>query len=358
MANISRNWAGRIFGTNVGNVGATFENVDGTVVGIVRFNDELLGPVVYDVKGVFDGTKIEFEGIPKNVQGGQVAGEIKADGELGADGVIRGEWASSVGTGGNFVLHPHSDGRAGAGFSGPEQIYTANKQIGAVRLYSDELAVLVRNLERDMVGARTVVTYRKGGDEVSCYWDDFSANAKQIGPLKFVKLTIQAPDQNNTNRIAVVELVADGQNSIRTQGPQESWVIGKSESLYRAMSKHQGWILTNYRRYGNVVNNVIVISFVVLMPDMDVLTRFIFAGFTIILLFVFNFAHTRIIPNAHISFEDKKPSALFRAAPRVWSWLAGIGTAGIATVAVPILAQQTQTILKMLARVLADILGQ
>jgi hypothetical protein len=69
MSRIGRLWAGRLFGTNTGNLFAEFESSDGQLSGTVRLLDDRLGPIVYSVTGNFDGNSLEFTA--ENIQSGE-----------------------------------------------------------------------------------------------------------------------------------------------------------------------------------------------------------------------------------------------------------------------------------------------
>ena len=55
MPTLNRLWAGRVYGTNTGNIFIEFTETDPKIAGIVRFRDEALGVVMYSVTGTLDG---------------------------------------------------------------------------------------------------------------------------------------------------------------------------------------------------------------------------------------------------------------------------------------------------------------
>ena len=70
MANLGKLWAGRAFGTNTGNLAISFTKDEEELEGIIRFQDEQYGIVIYNVTGTFkDGiqltgkTETEIEGV-------------------------------------------------------------------------------------------------------------------------------------------------------------------------------------------------------------------------------------------------------------------------------------------------------
>jgi len=107
MSAIGRLWAGQLFGTNTGNLAAELTNTETGFTGIVRFLDNTFGIVVYAVTGTFDGTTIEFTGTAQQAAPNTETGTVTARGTLNPGGDLRGEWSSTIGTGGIFVLFPH-----------------------------------------------------------------------------------------------------------------------------------------------------------------------------------------------------------------------------------------------------------
>jgi hypothetical protein len=109
MAAIGRTWAGRVFGTNTGNLSVEFKAAaeEDQLEGTLRFLDEQFGICVYELKGEFDGRTLSFRGVPVQSAEGVEVTPIQAKGELNPEGYIRGTWSSESGTGGNFIIHPH-----------------------------------------------------------------------------------------------------------------------------------------------------------------------------------------------------------------------------------------------------------
>jgi hypothetical protein len=62
MSGITKLWAGRVFGTNTGNLFVEMSGEDKNLSGKLRFSDGRWGVVVYAIKGAFDGTRVEFNG--------------------------------------------------------------------------------------------------------------------------------------------------------------------------------------------------------------------------------------------------------------------------------------------------------
>src|SRR5215203_5030314 len=107
MSNIGRLWAGYIYGTNTGNVFAELEQAENRVAGLLRVMDREFGIAVYRVQGAFEKGKLELDGVPEGTIEGIESGNIRVAGTLTPEGQIRGQWNSTLGTGGTFLLFPH-----------------------------------------------------------------------------------------------------------------------------------------------------------------------------------------------------------------------------------------------------------
>ena len=133
---IGKLWAGRLFGTNMGNLFVEFDATDGEIAGTARFMDERFGLVIYIVKGTFDGANIKFVGQCTQCPEGVATAEVSAQGILTPEGQLRGQWSSTLGTGGTFILHPHDSNSEGVTAPGllPERMHVATRTVGAIRL--------------------------------------------------------------------------------------------------------------------------------------------------------------------------------------------------------------------------------
>lgn len=106
MSGIAKLWAGRVFGTNTGNLFIEFEQTAPRLSGTLRFLDSVQGIAVYRVEGTCDD-RLVLTG--HRVQGGdpENEGELAIEGRLTSEGFLRGMWKSTIGTGGTFELRPH-----------------------------------------------------------------------------------------------------------------------------------------------------------------------------------------------------------------------------------------------------------
>lgn len=97
MATIGRLWAGRLYGTNTGNLAVELNAADDGLQGTIRFMDDRYGPIVYHAKGKFENGRLSFEAVPEAVLEGQSAGTITASAMLLDNGNLKGEWSRPLG---------------------------------------------------------------------------------------------------------------------------------------------------------------------------------------------------------------------------------------------------------------------
>jgi len=134
MSNLQGAWAGRIYGTNTGNVFLEFTQTGNDFNGVARLHDDKYGIAVYNISGsILDGT-IKINGSPQQAAEGVVLGEATIIGELKQDGSIAGRWETTIGSAGTIRLYPHNYEEKMTKSTEPEQVYNKIIPIGSVRL--------------------------------------------------------------------------------------------------------------------------------------------------------------------------------------------------------------------------------
>ncbi|MFZ7318277.1 hypothetical protein ACLS0R_18595 [Comamonas jiangduensis] len=333
MANLGSLWAGHVYGTNTGNFFLEFEKIGPTLVGKLRFMDSHFGLSLYQVEGQFDG-RLALSGTCLQGMPEVETGDLVIEADLTSEGQLRGTWKSSVGTGGTFLAYPHeaslSDQREAQSTAPPEQLYTANITLGAIRLSIDAVDELAEFVRREFVVGRPILTYFVRGNEVTKYYQDFKADADVPYELRYLKLTIQELEAHGINRVVVVELSAHGENVVRVQGINESWVVGKAEATARMLRGYEKTLVTTYKKFGLSLNQVIFLAMLVTMPSiLSLRDRIVFAAVLVALLNALYWFHQRFIPNALISVHADQPSLLRKISPTIVSWI-GAASASLA----------------------------
>ena len=100
-------WAGKLYGTNTGNIFVVFDRSEFGYTGILRFLDDRFGLVVYDVEAKYGDGNFSLPGLPKATPDGITSGKFTAKGTLDERGQIHGTWETELGTAGTLLLHPH-----------------------------------------------------------------------------------------------------------------------------------------------------------------------------------------------------------------------------------------------------------
>lgn len=322
MAGIGQNWNGKIYGTNTGNVALTLEGDDSALTGIIRLSDDKFGVVIYRVSGKFEAGAIELAGVPDSEPSDEVhVGDVKIAGGLTTEGRIDGSWETTIGTGGTFQLWPHSYQAKNAGSEIPEQLNSATRSLGAIRLYPGDVRNLMAQLCKDFTNKRLIVTYNEGGNEKNVYSGDFERVLESIPELRYLKISVQEPEMYGINRLAMIELSADGENIIRVQSVQEAWSIGKAEAIVRFTQVYQRQLATQFRKFGLTVNTGLQLFTLAALPGLSGFgRRLAFASAMISVQTTIALMHKRYIPNFVLFAASKKPSFLGSIGPGLFSW--------------------------------------
>lgn len=332
MTNIGKLWAGKLYGTNTGNLFAEFISADGQFSGTLRVSDDRFGIAVYAVTGTFDGVEVQIEGKPATAPDNLNTGEISAKGSLTPEGHIRAQWSSTIGNGGTFILLPHDSSNPQHIAFSQEQLHTASRRIGALRLYAEDVQELIGFMSRDFSQGRVILTYRERGHEVSRYASDVQNELSRLGELRYLKLYIQAPDANGVNKFALVELNADGINEVRVQGIQESWVVGNVETITSFLKTYQKTLSTTFRSFGLNINGFLAIGTLVFLPELILSRRIIFVLAMASMGWAILFIHKQFIPNVIVYLSPQRPSAFQRVWPQILSWMIAATSAVFASV--------------------------
>jgi hypothetical protein len=326
VSNIGKLWAGGAYGTNTGNLYIELVKTGPDVTGTLRFMDNAFGLAIYRIEGTFDQETLRIAGKPEKSAEGVELGDLEIESKLTPEGNLRGTWTTTLGNGGTFVAFPHdtavSSQHWSRGAPVPEQIYTRNLSLGAVRLFAEDVTQLFQHIQQDFVSGRLVVTFNVRGSEVTKYAEDFLQDSQSLGPLKYLKVMIQEPEAYGINRLVVVELNAFGGNEVRVQGIQESWVIGKAEAIAALMMRNQSTLITTYKKFGLNLNQGIFVAMLVAMPSITKWTeRALFAVAVFALLAALLWLHAKFIPNATVRMEVERPTLFARTWPTLLSWL-------------------------------------
>lgn len=207
-----------------------------------------------------------------------------------------------------------------------------------MRLYSDDVRTLISHIIKDFRTTRPVITYYDNGNEKNIYADDFESLLPQLPEQRYLKISIQEPDLYGINRSAIIELSANGENVIRVQGVQESWVIGKAQWLHDSLLVHKKMLATQFRRFGLTINTFLGIAALAALPGLATFwQRASFLLLMAVIQFVITKFHNRFVPNFVLYPASPKGTLLGRIGPSILSWGATIMGGVLAAVAYGIL---------------------
>lgn len=333
LMNIEGVWAGNIFGTNTGRVFAEFEQDVSRVSGTFRVNDDSLGIIVYTCTGTA-ADQIDLQCLPQQAPEDVEIPGTRVVGSVLADGSFRGRWETEAGTAGLVRLFPHKVNQTELKEAKvePEQIYNRVEQLGSMRLFRDDIKRLLDLVAKGFTQGRLIVTYEHQGNEITQWREDFLGALDELVELRSLGLFIQEPSLGSVNKSVNINLPATGENILRVSGPDDTWVIGKAESLRRALSAFENKVITNYRKHGLNINGLIFLGMLVVMPSIPgMLRRAIFGAAILLVLWALLSIHTKLIPNTLILLKGKPKGPLALAWPSILSWLIGLTASLVAS---------------------------
>jgi hypothetical protein len=327
---LSRLWAGKAFGTNTGNLFVKLQGEDKALTGTLRFNDDANGMLVYGISGTFDGSALKFTGTVQLQQPGHVAGQLVALALLRPTGNLGGEWETTAGTGGTFVLFPHDNPEIANAAITPDQYHTARYIFKPIEITREQIVALADDIQKDFPKARLVVTI-VADTEQSRFLDDYKKRKPNADKAALVKLYISEPESGGTNRVVSVEF-GQQTNSVMTQGGTEEWVLGTLEKLKREIRPFERVYTPNVEWMGLNVNQLLLLGAIAFLPSLSGLRdRAIFLGAVYFLTLAVNWFNAKFLPHSSIYLTAKREGLVARVGPSVWSWCVGIAASVIAT---------------------------
>jgi hypothetical protein len=104
VTDLTGKWAGRVVGTNVGNLLIEFHQEGRNINGTCRFNDWQYGLAIYKFSGRIDD-RIHLALTPESAPEGVPLGPATAVASIEQDGSLVGDWESESGTAGTFQVY-------------------------------------------------------------------------------------------------------------------------------------------------------------------------------------------------------------------------------------------------------------
>lgn len=327
---LTKRWAGKVWGTNIGNVFVTLDGEDAALTGTLRMNEPGVGIAVYAVQGSFAAPTLTLTGQAAAQIEGVVFGELTVTGAMNAKGEINGDWQTTIGSAGTFLLFPHQGGELPSDVQRAEQFHTARYNFGAIEIDREQIIEIAESIRRDFPSVIVTVV---AGTEQARYLEDFKQLQFAVDRAAIIKIFAQKPDGMGANQVVSIEF-GPVVNTAMTQGANEAWVLGQLETLKRDLQRYERTYITNFKRWGIGINQLMLLAAIVFLPSLGgLMDRAILMAVILALIFAVNWLHSRYVPYAAIYLREKKQGWLGKAWPRVASWGIGIVAAVIGSLA-------------------------
>ena len=330
MTSLSGQWIGNIYGTNTGNAFLEINDAGDQLSGSLRFNDPTTGVIAYSLDGK-NGERIQLKLTPLKAPNGIELKPGTVTAILQQDGSLTGRWETELGTAGTFQFHRNNalqprELAQKKDVSVPEQVFFHTTSIGAVRLYKPDLQKLFQVMTQDFLQAQPIVTYSDRGVQVTKYADAFLKD-ELPQPIRALKISIQEPEPSGITKLVNVDLVERAGSQVRTSATNESWTVGKAQTLRSMIEVHENRLVSVYRRYGLTINTIIFLLMLIAAPDITPWTRrAIFVGSIWATLVSLVQIYNRLVPNTMVFTSPPKSWWLAEAWSEIVSWLATVAS--------------------------------
>lgn len=196
-----------------------------------------------------------------------------------------------------------------------------------VVLYRRDYEALIEILGRLIPGpAKVIITTTVNGHQVTQYADDFNSRRDLPRFVREMKFTISESGPPIPKSI-LINLFAN-QTKIFCQSDNTTWTTGAHEELRSVLASHSNWLRAQFQKYGLNLNSLILLIMIILMPDLPVVSRFVFVAFVIAVIALVVVFH-RVSTRTTVYLDDTKSSAVARALPSI-----GVAVAGAAATAI------------------------
>lgn len=334
---IGKLWAGRTFGTNVGNLFLRLSGDDDNLAGTLHFSSSDSGVLIFELKGTFDGATLKLGGEPKTRDQASMAGALKVAVSPDPAGVLRGQWETASGAAGTLELYPHDVQPNRAEDAPPPQLFTTRHEFGAIGVDKCEIVAIAEAVQREFAAGKVTIAVT-GGTEQVAFLDDFRKRKFNAARAKVVRIFVRESEQSGLDRVTTVEF-GPHVNFVATQSGDEAWALGMREKLKAEISRFERFYATNFKKLNIGINQLLLVAAIVYLPSLAGLAnRAILMTGVILIAAVVNLLHSRYLPHAQIYLSSRPEGLVSRIGPPVVSWLIAV-TAGIAATLLAIYLQ-------------------
>lgn len=321
---LGRLWAGKICGTNIGNVFAELIGTDAALTGVIHINDFNTGIVIYRIQGQFNEGKLHISGITDTKIDGASFGDLTAVAHLNTRGELTGQWSTSIGSRGTFTLFPHDPAQAPETAAGKirEQLHTTRHQFGAIELNREQLTNIADEIQRDFMRSTVIVTVVTDTEQALSL-EDFKTSHFNASRAAVIILFAQESEASGLNRVVRVEF-GPQVNIAMVQGGDEAWVLGMREKLKHSIRPFERNYVTNTKFLGGFKFITFAYAVVILPSFASFIYRSIFMISVLIFVFSIEWLHKRYLPLAVLHLRKRQAGFIAQFAPSAISWISTI----------------------------------
>lgn len=323
---IHKLWAGRVTGTNVGNVFLKLESDNDGLKGELRLNEHRVpGVIIYDVSGSFSDNSLSLSGDPKTQIEGYKFGAVIANLQLNERGDLVGEWQTTEHSAGVITLFPQASSTNGK-FQELAEIpsfHSATHNFNSVFLDKIAIKEIGERLQKDFSNSDVVITVVNEASK-SHFLRDFDKLDFDFEKAENVVLFAQEPETNGIIRSVRLDF---GQNvNLATfQGSNESWVLGRLAVLKREVRKYERGSRGVLRKLNTNLSQLIILGGLIFMPSLSGLTaRSLFMIGILSIVLVLSILSRKFLPNAVLYLGEKPVGFWQKHTPSIISWTMSI----------------------------------
>lgn len=322
-------WAGRVTGTNVGNVFLKIDGEPNQLKGTISLNEPNVGIATYDIAGSLVGNTLKLTGEPSSSMEGYEFGELSASLELTDRSELVGEWTTSIGSTGAVTLWPQNQSVQKKSESNliPE-FHSASYDCRPIVIDKSAIQVLGNSLKVDFPRSEVIVTV-VNETEKRFYLEDFDQISFPFEKAKNIILFIQEVEQNGITKSIRINL-GQSYNNLAVQGSNEAWVSGKLNVLKAEVKQYEKHFFGKIKRFGFGLNQMLLLGGIIFLPSFSTwVERTVLMMGILATVWALNASSQKWLVNATIYMDDEPIGWLRKYLPSVMSWVFGIVSAVI-----------------------------
>jgi len=314
-------WAGRVTGTNVGNVFLKIDGEAGQLKGTISLNESNVGIAVYDVTGSFVENTLALDGVPSSSIEGYEFGKLSASLELNDSGELVGEWTTSIGSTGAVTLWPQNQiVQKKSEYNLIPAFHSASHDFKPLVIDKPAIQNLGESLKTDFLRSDVIVTV-VNETEKRFFLEDFDEICFQFKKAKNIILFIQEVEQNGITKSVRLNL-GQSFNKLTVQGSNEAWVSGKLNVLRAEIKQYEKSFFGQMRKFGFGLNQALVLGGVIFLPSFNTwIERTVLMLGILATVWALNATSQKWLINATIYMDDQPIGWFRKYLPSVLSWI-------------------------------------